>query len=158
MQRFLSIALGLLILVCARGAIAQVVTKANQIAINTTIPFPNVSLHIQDDFESIRLDGSSPFISFYDGTDYRGYLYMTENNMYLFNRKDGGLYLGTRNATRLLVSPEGNVGIGTLDPQTKLQVNQGALGSGQFNANTIGGFLKGSGRSHKKGEYNHPFG
>jgi len=148
MQRFLPIAVVLFILISYGDGFAQVVTKPTQIGININNPDPNVSLHIKDNFESIRLDGTSPFLSFYDGTDYRGYLYMTGNSMFLYNRKQGGLYLGTSNATRLLINSNGDVGLGTISPQTRLHVAEGSLPGGLFNANTIGGFMRSSGNAY----------
>ncbi|PHN05124.1 tail fiber domain-containing protein [Flavilitoribacter nigricans] len=129
-------------------ASAQVVLKPTQIGINENNPAQNVSLHIRDNFESIRLDGSSPFISFYNGTDYRGYLYMTGDQMYLYNRKNGSIFFGANNAAKMTISNLGDVGIGTTTPNVKLQVREGTVGVGNFNANTIAAFEKSSGNGY----------
>lgn len=126
---------------------AQVITKPTQMGINLTDPSPNVSLHIKDDFEAIRLDGDAPFISFYDGTNYRGYLYMTSNDMYLFNREPGDLRFGTNNSTRMIINESGDLGIGTTSPENPLHVADGTVLGGTFNSNTIAGFEKGFGNA-----------
>lgn len=138
----------ILLLFIASSLPAQVITKPTQMGINISDPAPGVSLHIKDGFEAIRLDGNSPFISFYNGTDYRGYLYMSGSNMYLFNRKSGTLNFATSDNIRMLINSLGDVGLGTVFPQTRLHVTQGTLSGGLFNSNTIAGFEKGTGNAY----------
>lgn len=127
---------------------AQVVTKPDQIGINIEEPVAGVSLHIRDDFESIRLDGASPFLSFYNGADYRGYLYMTGDNMYLYNRKSGNLFFGSNNGPGITLNDQRYVGIGTTFPQKRLHVADGPIDNVTFHANTIAAFEKGSGNGY----------
>lgn len=96
---------------------------SDQLGIGTSSLADDVSLHIKSDNEAIRLDGTAPFLSFYDGSDYRGYLWMTSlDDMYLFNRKNRNLYFGTDNSTKMTIMGDGNVGIGTPTPSAKLEI------------------------------------
>ena len=95
-------------------------TNNGELGIGTTSPA--APLHLAGNGEQIRLDGPSPFLSFYDGSDYRGYLWHNGTIMYLFNRKNGPLYLGTNNLARMTVSGNGDVGIGTTTPTASLHV------------------------------------
>lgn len=138
----------LIILFCFSILQAQVVTKPDQIGINLTEPEPGVPIHIKENSESIRLDGSSPYITFYDESDYKGYLWHTSDNMYLVNQKAGSLRFGVDGATRMSVDDLGNVGIGTLSPENRLHVARSTVFGATFNSNTIAGFERGSGNGY----------
>ncbi len=46
-----------------------------------------------------------------------------DGNAYLYNRENAPLEFGTNNSTRMIIDPNGNVGIGTFSPANMLQVN-----------------------------------
>jgi hypothetical protein len=102
-----------------------------QVGIGTDSPM--TKLHVKSDLEAIRLDGSSPWLSFYDGANYLGYLFHNSTNMSLFNRENGSLNFGTNNGVRLSINPNGNTAIGALVANAKLDVR----GSAIFNDNGI---------------------
>jgi len=62
---------------------------------------------------------------------------LSQDDAWFHNYEDGSLNLGTNGATRLVIKPTGKVGIGTLDPSSKLSVaglinlNQGISGERQ---------------------------
>lgn len=129
-------------------AYTQVVTTSEQIAINTSNPQSGVSLHITDHGESIRLDGSSPYLTFYNGGTYNGYLYYHNNNMYLANLQFGALMLRTGGSTRFLIDGSGDVGIGSLVPESRLHIADGQLFSANPNSNSISIFEKSNGNGY----------
>ncbi|MEM8523618.1 MAG: tail fiber domain-containing protein [Bacteroidota bacterium] len=106
---------------------------------------PSANLHIKGSptalDEVLRLDGESPFLSFYDGSDYRGYIWMTDSDdMQVWNRKAGSLVFGTNSVGRMTIASDGNIGIGTTAPSARLEINHdsgGALGD-HLELNEIG--------------------
>jgi len=76
---------------------------------------PNYKLDVNGDIntDNLRLDGNASSMSFYNGSDYKAYLQSFGSTMSIVNRKNGNLLLSTNNQSRLTISGNGNVGIGT---------------------------------------------
>jgi hypothetical protein len=74
----------------------------------------------------IQINGSSnAILSLSTGDTNAGYIYHTGTDMYLWNYKNGSMFLGTNNIERITILSGGNVGIGTTNPIAKLHVSAG---------------------------------
>jgi hypothetical protein len=138
----------LFVLAIGTTTAAQVVTTPGQIAINTPNPESGVPLHISDNTEAIRLDGSAPYLTFYDGATYNGYLWYTNDRMYIINQQSGDLRLGTNSISRVTIEESGDVGMGTLSPESPLHVADGNLFGVNPNSNSISIFEKFNGNGY----------
>lgn len=127
---------------------AQVVTTSDQIAINTSNPQAGVPLHITNNSEAIRLEGSGPYLTFYDGTTYNGYLWYTSGRLYLINQQSGDIRFGTNGISRVTIDESGDVGMGTLSPESPLHVAEGNLFGANPNSNSISTFEKSNGNGY----------
>jgi len=99
------------------------VDESGDIGIGTTSP--SAHLHLVGNDEQIRLDGTSPYLSFYNGASYEGYLWHTGGSMIMATVEAEPLYFRTNLATRMTVDAIGNVGIGTIVPSSKLHISDG---------------------------------
>lgn len=80
--------------------------------------------HIEENGEAIRLDGSSPYLSWYDGANFKGFLqHNNSNNMLLYNTQNGFMQFATNYTPRMTIANTGNIGINTINPSTALHVN-----------------------------------
>jgi hypothetical protein len=129
-------------------AYAQVVTTPDQVSINTPDPQAGVPLHITDNAEAIRLDGTGPYLTFYDGITYNGYLWYTNDRMYLVNQQSGDIRLGTNSISRVTIDESGDVGMGTVSPESPLHVSDGNLFGATPNSNSISIFEKSNGNGY----------
>jgi len=93
------------------------------IGIGTANPFAR--LHLKNDFETMRIEGNSSYISFYEGTAYKGYLWQKFGT---------AIELGTASGSNLPVTiapnnyPEatflpGYTGLGNSNPSYRLDVS-----------------------------------
>ncbi|MEM9847047.1 MAG: tail fiber domain-containing protein [Bacteroidota bacterium] len=123
---------------------------------------PSANLHIKGSEteldEVLRLDGESPFLSFYNGTDYKGYIWMTDNdNMQIWNRKSGSLFFATNDIGRMTITSNGNIGIGTFNPTSRLEIdhNSGGVAGAHLELNETGtnGFTRIRSRTANSTEY-----
>lgn len=90
--------------------------------------FATLSMNAQngrfiDGGEILRLEstGTNGWMSFYHGTDYKGYLWAFNDRMEL-TATDGPLYFGTSFSTRAVIDAAGNFGVGTTAPAYKTDV------------------------------------
>ncbi len=114
--------------------------SANHIGIKTTTP--DAPLHIDEEFEALRLDGSGPWLSFYNGANYNGYLQYYEpfNALYLANRNNGPLYFYTSNFAQMTIDGAGEVGINQINPSATFEVKPfGYGGSDGIELQDVGG-------------------
>jgi hypothetical protein len=83
-------------------------------------------LHIERNLEALRLDGSQSWLSFYDGSAYKGYLWNNQGNLTLgtteFN-PNGKLKFVTNLTERMTIDQLGRVGINTSLPLAPLHIN-----------------------------------
>ncbi len=81
---------------------------------------PNDRLHVMN---NIRLDGATTALRFYDGTTSKGQLQFNGNHVFLTNFMNGGtINMTTGGANRLIVENDGDIGISTLSPISRLHV------------------------------------
>lgn len=66
--------------------------------------------------EALRMNGVNNWISFYNGVQYNGYINHTNMDLNLMNIRQGALSLGTNAFTRMTITEDGQVGIGTNTP------------------------------------------
>lgn len=79
---------------------------------------------INANLEALRLNGSTNWLSFYNGNTYKGYLYHNNTQMYLSNViPNGNLYLGTNDDVKMTILASGSVGIGTINPDPNFQMD-----------------------------------
>ena len=85
---------------------------------------PLVNLHISSaTSEAVRLQGPSPYMSFYDNNNYVGYVQATGNIMAIGTLGTNKISLYTGFSERLGVLANGNIGINQAAPTTTLDVN-----------------------------------
>jgi hypothetical protein len=102
---------------------SQIFDNGTSVGMGTATPNAAARLHLAKSNEVLRLDGSSPWLSFYNGADYNGYLWHNNTDMYLSNRKSGGgLRFYTENISRMMIDSNGYVGIGTTAPTSRLDL------------------------------------
>ena len=77
---------------------------------------------IHEDGEALRIDGSSSWLSFYHDNLFKGYFQHTGDLMRMVNLRPGDLQFGTNGVMYTSLSPSGDFGIGTLNPNYKLDV------------------------------------
>ncbi|MCB0667192.1 MAG: tail fiber domain-containing protein [Saprospiraceae bacterium] len=86
----------------------------------------NPYLHIQNNNEAIRLEGSESWISFFEGSQGKAFMQNYQGDLYLgilTANPNGRIRLYSGNQTRMIIDASGNVGIGTDLPLSKLYVN-----------------------------------
>ncbi|MBA7557007.1 hypothetical protein ES705_49736 [subsurface metagenome] len=87
---------------------------------------PGTKLHVARTLEVLRIQGTvNPAIHFYSDVGRQGFIRFatTLNEIDIFHELTGGsIVFGTVGAPRMKIDSSGNVGIGTLDPKSKLHV------------------------------------
>ena len=113
----------------------MIINSSGNVGIGTTSP--SAKLHIHNNGEALRLQGSSTgsettdehtYMSFYpvNNTDRYGYIGYTTSgteDLSIWNQRNGNLKFSTNNTEIMRISNSGNVGIGTNNPTEKLEVN-----------------------------------
>lgn len=102
---------------------SQIFDNGTSIGMGTAAPSASTRLHLSKSSEVLRLDGNSPWLSFYNGADYNAYLWHNNTDLFLSNRKSGGgLRFYTENAARMMIDSNGYIGIGTLTPTSRIDL------------------------------------
>lgn len=87
---------------------------------------------------SLEISGSTDsIVSLFTGSTLNGYWFHNGTNMELVNSKVGSLILYTNNSERMRINASGNVGVGTINPQSILDVITPTNGYASF-ARTMG--------------------
>lgn len=106
--------------------INQLVLDQNgNIGLGTDVPA--AKLHILNNNQALRLDGTNPALAFYDGATQKGYLLHSGSNLTLYNALAGSVLFATNGNTKMLIDSSGRVGIGLPAPNAKLHVRQNGL-------------------------------
>lgn len=92
------------------------------VGINNNNPLANLHINASSG-EAIRVQAPSAFMSFYDNTNYTGYLQSSGNVMSLAAYGVNRLSLVTSFTERLTITPNGNIGINKTTANTALDVN-----------------------------------
>lgn len=95
------------------GTARMVINASGNVGIGTTAP--SAPLHISATQAQIVFTTAS------GGKGYVGRL--SDDNIYLWNNSPSSILLGTSNTERVRIASSGNVGIGTTNPNAKLQVS-----------------------------------
>ena len=92
------------------------------VGIGTTSPLSK--LHVKSDSggDLLRLEGPSPFLSFYENGILRSYLWYSSNILYLNNNSNEGIYFRNDNKNAMVINSAQNVGIGTTSPSSRLHL------------------------------------
>jgi hypothetical protein len=105
----------------------QVVYTFDSVGIGTSVPA--TKLHISGINELIRLGSSNPQISFYQGSTATGTIYLDANDLKLAtyaSNNTGKVIVRVNGGDRFTVAPDGNVGIATTTPLSRLHIASGA--------------------------------
>ncbi len=78
--------------------------------------------HIHENAEAMRIDGTNSWLSFYHNNLFKGYLQHTGDFMRIVNLRPGELQFGANGVLHASLTPSGDFGIGTLNPNYKLDV------------------------------------
>lgn len=72
----------------------------------------------------LDLRGHNPLIEIRNNSaTYLAFMQVFGSDLYLANRQSGNLFFRTNNLNRITINPDGNVGIGTTLPESKLTIN-----------------------------------
>ena len=85
----------------------------------------NGKIVINKNSEALRIDGTNPWLSMYVNGVYKSYLWTNGDNVELSTaggNTNGQVKLSTSGTDRLIILPNGNVGIGVVAPTRKLAV------------------------------------
>ncbi len=71
----------------------------------------------------LKLKGFNPLLDFYDGSDTPlGFIQAYDNDFYVANRLSGSMIFRTNNLNRMAITSDGNLGIGTVSPASKVTI------------------------------------
>jgi hypothetical protein len=127
--------------------ISVIMLRANAQNVGMGTTTPGAPLHIKSTtaVEMVRIEGLNPYISFFNGTDYSGYLWYNANKMELGTPTGSGepVLIAPGRVSTAYFTTAGRMGLGTASPTEKLDVN------GNINLN---GLLKIDGSSGLAGQ------
>ena len=98
--------------------------NSGNVGIGLTTPL--APLHIKNNAEALRLQGTRPYFSFYDNaSNLKSFILNSDNDLYIgmpASNPTGIMQLALSNGPVMTMLPSGNVGIGTTTPTSKLDV------------------------------------
>jgi hypothetical protein len=87
-------------------------------------PSPQAKLHVKSTLtELLRIEGPTPYISFYDNTNYKGYVQALSTAMTLGSGGANKLFLETNLTPRLTILFDGKVGINNQEPLANMHIS-----------------------------------
>lgn len=93
---------------------------------------PLAPLHIKNELEALRIEGTNSFLSFHDNAGVRkGFLQSGGNNLYLgtpSTNTTGILQMYVKNVPLVTMLPSGSIGFGTTTPVQKYSFQQSGIG------------------------------
>jgi hypothetical protein len=108
------------------NATDQVVYTFDSVGVGTSVP--GTKLHISGSGQLLRLAGIDPQIEFYQGATTKGFVNISGDDFKmgtLSSNNLGKTIIRVNGGDRLTVAPDGNVGIVTTDPLTRLHISSG---------------------------------
>ncbi|MEO7313246.1 MAG: hypothetical protein ABIX01_22865 [Chitinophagaceae bacterium] len=116
-------------------------SNAGNVGIGTASPL--APLHIKNELEALRIEGTTPFLSFYDNnnTTLKAFVQNYNNDLYLgtpATNTDGKMEFYLGNVPVMTIQPSGNVGIGTQSPYSKLMMETPYNTSGWYHVGRNG--------------------
>lgn len=99
-----------------KGSNRMFIRDNGNVGINTTTP--SVKLHIKGNDEVVRIEGTAPYMQFYEGTLASGFVRSEDSILKVgtnIANPNGKVQLFTYGSPRITVDQAGNVGIGTSD-------------------------------------------
>jgi hypothetical protein len=113
-------------------AIGSNIFNNNSGNVGIGITAPLAPLHIKNNLEALRFEGSDSYISFHDNTGIRkGFLQSGGNNLYLgtpSTNTTGMLQMYVKNVPLVSMLPSGSIGFGTITPVQKYCFQQSGIG------------------------------
>ena len=97
---------------------------AQKIGIGTTTPQTPLHVRSATAVEMLRIEGLNPYISFYNGPDYSGYLWYNSNKMELGTASGSAepVFIAPGRVATAYFTTTGRLGLGTAVPTEKLDV------------------------------------
>jgi hypothetical protein len=121
---------------------ATLFTGNGFLGLNTTNP--QTQLHINKNDEALRLSGTNQYLSFYDGSSYKGYMWNNSGSIEMGTdgtNTNGEVRLRTKGQQGLTVQSDGRVRVGTVSSN----IVYGVLGKANFTVTNVLGFKSTSG-------------
>lgn len=125
---------------------------------------PLVRLHVKGTGELLRLDGTSASLTLYNSSLSKGFIQCDNGNMNIgtsTGNTAGNLYFYMNSAAKMTLLNNGNLGIGTTNPNAKLSINGGGaaidlIGTDNYiqfynSSNVAKSFIQNSGNDLKMG-------
>ena len=114
----------------ALGTGYGLIVDNGKVGIGTTTPAAELHL-ISTSNEAMRIQATLPYISFYSGTTYKGFLWFNGSEMRLGSAAASGhaVTIAPNNTFNTAFLPNGNVGIGATNPTLGLLQTHGTVGA-----------------------------
>ena len=119
------------------------ISIGQHVGIGTTSPANPLHIKSASEPEILRIEGPTPYISFFNGTTYKGYVWYDGNKMVLGTSTNEPVVISANYISTAYFTPTGRLGLGISNPAEVLDVN------GNINLN---GVIKVNGNSGTAGQ------
>ena len=99
------------------------ISIAQHVGIGTTSPANPLHIKSTSEPEMLRIEGPTPYISFFNGTTYKGYLWYDGNKMILGTSTNEAVVISANYFNTAYFTPTGRLGLGISNPAEVLDVN-----------------------------------